>query len=134
MSKPILKKKQFIETLTELEDKRSANGLTFYLDQAKFYDRPDFTTRWVLKGQEAIIPTLRIGRQKMIVYGMSSQTISYLHVEEVLEETSEATASLLITLRATFPHRRLDVVLDNARWHYGADGKYVAKEYQIHLH
>ena len=89
---------------------------------------------WVLKGQEAIVPTSRNGRQKMIVYGMISKTISYLHVEEVLEETSETTASLFITLRATFPHRRLDVVLDNARWHYGADVKYVAKEYHIHLH
>ncbi len=89
---------------------------------------------WVLKGQEATVPTFRSGRQKMIVYGVYNEACSYLHVEEVLEETSETTASIFITLRAAFPHRRLDVVLDNARWHYRAEVKRIAKEYRIHLH
>jgi hypothetical protein len=55
-------------------------------------------------------------------------------VEEVLEETSEMSASLLITVRARFPYRRLDVVLDHAPWHYGAAVVRIARLSHLPLH
>ena len=129
-----MKKKAFVEYLDSVETNRSPNGMTFYIDQAKFYDKPDLRLKWVLKGQEAVVPTQRSGRLKMLMYGAYSPQVRSIHVEEVLEETSEITASFFLALRALYPHRRLDIVLDNARWHYGDDVKDIARRYAIHLH
>lgn len=120
--------------MQDLEENRSPNGITIYIDQAKFYDKPDLRLMWVLKGQVAEVPTSRSGRNKIIVYGAYNPQIKWLHTQEVIEETGEVTASFFISLRARFPHRRLDVVLDNARWHYGDDVRYVARVYNIHVH
>ena len=89
---------------------------------------------WVLKGQTRIINRLRTGREKMIVYGAYSTQNQFVSVEEVQEETSEITASFFLSLRIQHPHRRLDIVLDNARWHYGLDVQHIAHRYRIHLH
>ena len=70
----------------------------------------------------------------MLMYGAYSPQIRSIHVEEVLEETSEITASFFMTLRILYPHRRLDIVLDNARWHYGNELRRIARRYAIHLH
>jgi hypothetical protein len=43
---------------------RSPNSLTFYIDQVKFYDKPDLREMWVLKGKEALVKTFRTGREK----------------------------------------------------------------------
>ena len=89
---------------------------------------------WVLKGQPAVVHTQRARRRKMIVYGGYSPQNLHLSVEEVSEESSEVTASFLISLRARLPHRRLDIVLDNAPWHYGKDVRRIARRYKLHLH
>ena len=44
------------------------------------------------------------------------------------------TASFFLTLRAYFSHCRIDLVFDNAPWHYGADVAFIAKTYHISLH
>lgn len=89
---------------------------------------------WFLKGYEALVSISRTGRKKIMYYGAYSPQNQFLYVENVLEETSEMTASFFISLRAKFPHRRLDIVLDNAPWHYGADVKRIIKIYNLHLH
>ena len=127
-------KKEFLEYLAYLESLRSKNGLTFYLDQAKFYDKPDLGLKWVLKGKEATVTSYRSGREKVIYYGAYCPQNQFILTEEVLEETSDVTASFFISLRARFPHRRIDVIMDNARWHYGNEVKRIAKIYNIHLH
>jgi transposase len=123
-----------MEYIAELEDNRSNNAITIYIDQAKFYDKPDIRTMWVLRGKKAEVPTNRSGRKKMMLYGAYSPQNQFLYTEEVLEETSEQTASFFITLRARFPHKRLDIVLDNAPWHSGDEVRRIAKRYNIHLH
>ena len=40
--------------MDQLEKQGAKNGLTFYIDQAKYCDMPDLTTMWVLHGQEAV--------------------------------------------------------------------------------
>lgn len=134
MQKLLIKKNEFLEYLAYLESLRSKNGLTFFIDQVKFYDKPDLRDKWVLKGVEATIITHRSGREKVIFYGAFCPQNQYIYTEEVIEETNEVTASFLITLRAQFPKRRLDVVLDNAPWHFGDDIRRIAKTYNIHLH
>jgi len=113
---------------------RSPNSLTFYIDQTKFYDKPDLRSMWVLKGKEALVKTFRTGREKVIYYGAYCFQNKDILVHEELEETSEITASFLISIRAQYPHKRLDIILDNAPWHYGSEVKRIAKRYKIHLH
>ena len=128
------KKKEFIEKIKYLESIRSPNSLTFYIDEVKFYDKPDLRAMWVLKGHDALVKTFRTGREKVIFYGAYCFENQDILVQDVLEETSELTASFLITIRAHYPHRRLDVILDNAPWHYGSEVKRIAKIYRINLH
>ena len=89
---------------------------------------------WVLIGQTSIINRLRTGREKMIVYGAYSTQNQFIYVEEVQEETSEITASIFLSLRILYPYRRLDIILDNARWYYGLDVQHIAHRYTLHLH
>ena len=117
-----------------LKSLRSPNSLTFFIDEVKFYDKPDLRAMWVLKGQEALVKTFRTGREKVIFYGSYCLETQQIIVHDELEETSELTASFLITIRAHNPHKRLDVILDNAPWHYGSEVKRIAKLYKVHLH
>ena len=84
--------------MDQLEKLRTKNGLPFYIDQTKYYDKPDLTTMWVLRRHEAVVPVHRSGHQKMLLYGAYCPKIDFLYAEEVLEETSEVTASFLLTL------------------------------------
>jgi transposase len=113
---------------------RCSKGITIYIDEVKFYDKPDLRQMWVLKGKEALVNTFRTGRDKVLYYGAYSPSDHNIFVQEVIEETSELTASFLITIRAKYPNRRIDVILDNAPWHFGIYVKTIAKKYKIHLH
>ena len=113
---------------------RSHKGLTIYVDEVKFYDKPDLRKMLVLKGKEALVNTFRTGRDKVLYYGAYSPQDQNIIVQEVNEETSELTASFFITIRAKYPNKRLDIILDNAPWHYGNEVRKIAKKYKIHLH
>ena len=52
-----------------LESMRSPKGITIFLDEVKFYDKPDLRKMWVLKGKEALVSTFRTGRDKVLYYG-----------------------------------------------------------------
>ena len=82
-----MKKKEFVEKLSDIERSQSPNGLTVYIDEAKFYDKPDLRSMWVLKGHPAEVVTYRSGRKKIITYGAFCPQNTLLYTEVVPEQT-----------------------------------------------
>jgi transposase len=125
----------FAQALQHREQHREPGSVTAYVDQGQIW--PDALPRlgWFLRGQPALVDsTSPPKRDKLLFYVAVVRPLGRVITMLCTWFPQETTAKFLAKLRRCLRHRRIDLVLDNARHHQGTMVEEALAHYRIEPH